>query len=410
MLPGAGHPGRGAGAVRRIVVVGGSLAGVSALEELRARGFDGDLVLVGAERHLPYTRPPLSKQALAGGVHHGQLALRAPDWYADHHITLRLGHAASSLDSRDRVVVLDDGTTVGYDGLVIATGSSPRRSPLTSALVDALELRGLDDAERLVRALRGARHLVVIGAGFIGLEAAATARGLGIEVTVVDLAASPMNRAFGSEVGQWFQRRHQEHGVRVLCSTAVEQIEESSRHTVVRLAGGETLAADALLVAVGATATTSWLAGSGLSVGDGILCEPSLGTGVPGVVAAGDVARWHNGTFGESMRIEHWTNAVEQGRHAAATLLGDPRPFNSVPFFWTDQYDVKLRCVGRPSAEDDVEILAESDRTLVAVFGRRGVVSGAVCVNAPRRLAALRQAVAERAPFLDVVAPGALAS
>ncbi|MEV6850569.1 FAD-dependent oxidoreductase [Actinoplanes sp. NPDC051411] len=390
--------------MRRIVVVGGSLAGVSALEELRARGFDGELVLVGAERHLPYTRPPLSKEALTGEVRHGPLALRESGWYDDHHVTLRLGHAATGLDSRERVVVLDDGTTVGYDGLVIATGSSPRRSALTSTLVNALELRNLDDAERLVRALRGARHLVVIGAGFIGMEAAATARGLGVEVTVVDVAASPMNRAFGSAVGQWFQRRHQEHGVRVLCSTAVERIEESSHRTLVRLAGGETLAADALLVAVGATATTAWLAGSGLPVGDGILCEPSLATEIPGVVAAGDVARWHNGTFGEPMRIEHWTNAVEQGRHAAATLLGDPRPFTSVPYFWTDQYDAKLRCVGRPSSGDDVEILAESGRTLVAVFGRGGVVSGAVCVNAPRRLAALRQAIAERAPFPDVVA------
>jgi NADPH-dependent 2,4-dienoyl-CoA reductase/sulfur reductase-like enzyme len=147
-----------------------------------------------------------------------------------------------------------------------------------------------------------------------------------------------------------------------------------------------------------------------VSVGDGILCEPDLATSVPDVVAAGDVARWHNRTFDESMRVEHWTNAVEQGRHAAATLLGERRPFESVPFFWTDQFDAKLRCVGRPGAADDVEILTENDTTLVAVYGRRGLLSGAVCVNAPRQLATLRQAVAARTPFAEVAGSGLVSS
>jgi len=396
--------------VKRIVVVGGSLAGVNALEEIRERGFSGDLVLVGAEPHHPYTRPPLSKEALADGVDHGQLALRPPGWYEENGVTLRLGHAASGLDTHRRVVLLDDGTTIAYDGLVIATGSSSRRPAQTAGVTRAHELRGVDDAERLLRTLQHSGHLVVIGAGFIGMEAAATARGLGLDVTVVDIAASPMHRAFGPEVGDWFRRRHEEHGVRILCATGVAQIEEQGPRTLVRLADGETLAADALLVAVGAAPATSWLDGSEVSVGDGILCEPDLATSVPDVVAAGDVARWHNPTFDESMRVEHWTNAVEQGRHAAATLLGERRPFESVPFFWTDQFDAKLRCVGRPGAADDVEILTENDTTLVAVYGRRGLLSGAVCVNAPRQLATLRQAVAARTPFAEVAGSGLVSS
>jgi NADPH-dependent 2,4-dienoyl-CoA reductase/sulfur reductase-like enzyme len=396
--------------VKRIVVVGGSLAGVNALEEIRERGFSGELVLVGAELYLPYTRPPLSKEALAGEVDHGQLALRPSGWYAENGVTLRLGHAASGLDTHRRVVLLDDGRTIAYDGLVIATGSSSRRPAQTAGITRAHELRGIDDAERLLRILRHSGHLVVIGAGFIGMEAAATARGLGLDVTVVDIAASPMNRAFGPGVGDWFRRRHEAHGVRVLCATGVAGIEEKGPRTLVRLADGETLTADALLVAVGATPATSWLAGSEVSLGDGILCEPDLATNVPNVVAAGDVVRWHNRTFDESMRVEHWTNAVEQGRHAAATLLGERRPFESVPFFWTDQFDAKLRCVGRPGAEDDVAILAENDTTLVAVYGRGGLLSGAVCVNAPRQLATLRQAVAARTPFPEVVGSGLVAS
>ncbi|MFF5979464.1 NAD(P)/FAD-dependent oxidoreductase [Streptomyces olindensis] len=396
--------------MKRIVVVGGSLAGVNALEEIRARGFEGDLVLVGSEPHLPYTRPPLSKEALANGIDHEQLALHAPGWYAEQGVTLRLGHAASGLDTRDRVVVLDDGTTVAYDGLVIATGSSLRRPAMTAGISTALELRGVDDAERLLAAFQNSGHLVVIGAGFIGMEAAATGRRRGLDVTVVDIAAYPMSRAFGPEVGRWFLRRHEDHGVRVLCSTGVTGLEESGHRTLVRLTDGRTLAADILLVAVGAEAATSWLSGSAVAVGDGILCEPTLATSVPDVVAAGDVARWHNRTFDESMRVEHWTNAVEQGRHAAATLLGERTPFESVPFFWTDQFDARLRCVGRPMPEDDVAILTENDSTLVAVYGRRGLLSGAVCVNAPRQLVTLRRAIAARTPFLEVLGSGLVAS
>ncbi|MET7994569.1 FAD-dependent oxidoreductase [Amycolatopsis sp. NPDC005232] len=385
--------------MKRIVVVGGSLAGVSAVDELRSRGFDGELVLAGAEPHLPYTRPPLSKEALASGVDAPQLALRDPRWYAERDVTLKLGQAATGLDVRDRLVSFADGTTLSYDGLVIATGSAIPRAVAPGTV----ELRDLDDARRLDGLLATARTVLVIGAGFIGMETAATARNRGLDVTVVDVAAAPMSRALGSHVGEWFRAKHEAHGVRILCSTGVDRFSPNGSGTRAELSTREVLSADVVLVATGARASTGWLAGSGVPVGDGVECEPTLATGVPGVVAAGDVARWHNGLFGEPMRVEHWTNAVEQGGHAAATLLGDARPFESVPYFWTDQFDAKLRCVGRPLPGDDAEVLVETESKLVVAYGREGRISGAVCVNAARQLAALRQAIAERVPFAGLV-------
>ncbi|WP_326834750.1 FAD-dependent oxidoreductase [Amycolatopsis rhabdoformis] len=385
--------------MKRIVVVGASLAGVSAVERLRARGFEGELVLAGAEPHRPYDRPPLSKEALSTGVDAARLELRDRQWYAEHDVTLKLGHAATGLDVRDRLVAFADGTTESYDGLVIATGSAIPRAVAPGTV----ELRDLDDARRLDTLFATARTVLIIGAGFIGMETAATARRRGLDVTVVDVAAAPMSRAFGATVGDWFRARHEENGVRVLCSTGVERLSPTGSGTHAELSTGEVLTADVVLVATGARPATGWLTGSGVPLGDGVECEPTLATGVPGVVAAGDVARWHNGLFGEPMRVEHWTNAVEQGGHAAATLLGDARPFESVPYFWTDQFDAKLRCVGRPGPGDDTEVLLETERQLVVAYGRGGRISGAVCVNAAKQLVSLRRAIAERAPFAGLV-------
>ncbi|GAB3580880.1 FAD/NAD(P)-binding oxidoreductase [Amycolatopsis endophytica] len=380
--------------MNRVVVVGGSLAGVNAADELRARGFEGELVLAGAERHLPYTRPPLSKAALADGLAE-DVFLRDPRWYAERDITLKLGCAATGLDTRARLVAFEDGTTEQYDGLVIATGSAVARAVLPGSV----ELRDLDDAQRLIRLLSGARSLLVVGAGFVGLETAATARGLGLDVTVVDVAQTPMSRVLGHGVGAWLQARHEERGVRVLCSTGITGLSPAGSRTRAELSTGEVLTVDVVLVATGARPATAWLGGSEVPVADGVVCEPTLAAGVPGVVAAGDVARWHNALFGETMRVEHWTNAVEQGIHAAGTLLGDARPFESVPYFWSDQFEAKLRCVGRPLPGDETEVLVDTATKLVVVYGREGLLRGAVCVNAPRKLASLRQAIAERTSF-----------
>lgn len=385
--------------MRRIVVVGGSHAGVSAAEELRRRGYDGEVMLVGGESHLPYARPPLSKEMLVDGSATA-VPLHPRDWYDERAITLRLGCHATALDSGSREVALADGSTIGYDGLVIATGATLRR--LAAVPGTALELRTVDDAQRLVAALPGLAHLVVVGAGFIGMEVAAAVRGHGIDVTVVDVAGWPMSRAFGAEVGGWFRRLHEANGVRVLCATGVERMAERGTGTRVHLTGGEVLDADAVLVGIGTVPATDWLESSGVALVDGVVCDATLATTAPAVVAAGDVARWFNPRFGESMRVEHWTNAVEQGAHAAATLLGDPHPYEPIPYLWTDQYAARTRCVGRMSADDDTVILAETDSSLVAVFGRGGRLRGAVCVNAPRELVRLRAAIAQDTPFAEV--------
>jgi len=384
------------------IVVGASLAGVSAAEELRARGYGGELVIVGAERHLPYTRPPLSKDALLDGIEPDALRLRGQGWYTDRGIDLRLGARAVALDTSHRQLRLADRTALGFEGLIIATGLAHRPVPGPLRLKHGHQLRTIDEAERLASALAEAQHLIVIGAGFIGLEAAATARLLGLQVTVIDVAAQPMSRAFGPQIGAWFARRHQVAGVRLVMSAHIIGADDSNGTTSITLSSGEVLRGDACLVGTGSVPTTDWLRGSGVAVDDGILCDSTLATNVPDVVAAGDIARWVNPQFAESMRVEHWTNAVEQGVHAAGRLLGDRTPFSSVPFFWTDQFDAKLRCVGRPSIADDIEILTENDSSLVAAFARDGRISGAVCVNAPREMATLRRAIAERTPMSEI--------
>jgi NADPH-dependent 2,4-dienoyl-CoA reductase/sulfur reductase-like enzyme len=395
--------------VNRVVVVGASLAGVSAAEELRARGFAGELTLVGSEPHPPYTRPPLSKGALLAGIEPGAHDLRDDDWYSDRGIELRLGTTASTVDTVNRQLHLGGGASaLGFDGLVIATGLKHRPLPNGLRLRHAHQLRTLDEAQRLAATLSSARHLVVIGAGFIGLETAATARLLGLDVTVIDVAPQPMSRAFGPQIGTWFAQRHEFAGVRLIMGAEILRADDTADETTVVLNRGEVIKADACLIGTGSVPATDWLRNSGIAVGDGVLCDPTLATNVEGVVAAGDITRWDNPQFGESMRIEHWTNAVEQGVHAAGRLLGERTPFSSVPFFWTDQFDAKLRCVGRPGIADEITILTQNDKSLVAVFSRGGLISGAVCVNAPRELAMLRRAIADRTAIADVTGSHAL--
>ncbi|QBI53650.1 NAD(P)/FAD-dependent oxidoreductase [Streptomonospora litoralis] len=388
--------------MRRIVVVGGSLAGVHAAEALRERGFEGDVTLISAENELPYDRPPLSKEALLRGVAMEKLGLRAPEWYTDNAVTTRLGSAAVRLDTARRAVVLDDGTRVEYDGLVIATGSRPRRLPSTENAPPVQVLRSIEDSLRLRERMRPGRHLVLIGAGFIGLEIAATARQLGLDVTVIEVGQVPLGRALGDEVGGWFRTLHERNGVEVVCTCTVETIERRGDGAVLTLSNGRVVGADIVAAGVGASPATEWLDGSGVQTANGVLCYADLSTSVPGVVAAGDVARWYNPLFDEEIRVEHWTNAVEQGRRAAHTLLGQGEAFSAVPYFWTDQYEARMRFVGRATAASEVAIKECDDDRLVALFGRDGLVRGAVCVNAPRELARYRTAIRDQVRWDDV--------
>ncbi|WP_042576640.1 NAD(P)/FAD-dependent oxidoreductase [Rhodococcus sp. MEB064] len=394
--------------MKRVVIVGASLAAVSAIEGLRDRDYSGEIHVIGAEDEPPYTRPPLSKEAMTDGrFAPGGLALREPEWYSERGVELHLGRTVTSLDTAGHEVLDDRGTSHSYDGLVIATGSAARELPAAmiapEAMGDVFTLRTIADARRIGERLERGRRLIVVGGGFVGMEVAATAAKLGVDVTVVDVAPMPMSRVFGTTIGRWFNAMHRRHGVDVRCSTSVDRIFKSGDDVVVVLNGGERLTADTVLVGIGGVPAVDWLAGSGVTVDNGVVCDPDLQTSVPGIVAAGDVASWRNDTFGDVMRVEHWTNAVEQGRHAAGRLLGDTANFTSVPYFWTDQFEAKLRFCGRADADDEIVIESQDDTSLVALFGRAGKLRGVVCVNAPRKLAHYRSAIGDPQFWTDVV-------
>jgi NADPH-dependent 2,4-dienoyl-CoA reductase/sulfur reductase-like enzyme len=404
--------------MEHVVVVGASLAGLRAAETLRQSGFDGGITMIGAEAHLPYDRPPLSKKLLAGEWEPERISLRKPEAFAESNLMWRLGVAATGLDTVAQRVHLADGTTEGYDALVIATGAAPIRLPGQPRAAGIHELRTLDDALGLRAELRPGARVVVIGAGFIGLEAAATARTAGCEVTVLEGLPAPLMRGLGPEMGRVIAAVHERHGVVVRCDVRVHSIEidESGLEVSgVRLEGGEVLPADVVLVGIGVRPATSWLESAhGIEVRDGVVCDATLAVGPPGVVAAGDLVRWPNRAFGdpdigEEMRVEHWTNAAEQGAAAARTLLAwaageEPAPYEAIPYFWSDQFDARIQFMGRASGDDDVEVAYGSvhDARFVALYSRHGVVRGALGVSSPRVLMPLRALLVQRASLDDV--------
>ncbi|MCD7445566.1 FAD-dependent oxidoreductase [Streptomyces lincolnensis] len=385
--------------MRRIVVVGASAAGLAAVETLRREGYDGTLTLVGDEPLAPYDRPPLSKQILAGEWEPDRLALRADDALAALDLDLRLGVAATGLEPAGRTVELADGSVLPYDGLIVATGVRSRRLPGGGAHV----LRGLDDALALRDRLAPGRRLVVVGAGFLGAEAAAVAWRLGCEVTLLEPAPVPLAHAVGTEVGEVLTSAHRERGVDLRCGVGVTEVAGDG----VRLADGERIAADEVLVAVGSVPNTEWLVGSGLAVGDGVVCDEYCAA-ARNVYAAGDVARWYNPLFGTAMRIEHRTHAAEQGMAAARNLLapGAGRPFAPVPYFWSDQYDMKIQAYGRLRGHDEVAVVDGdlAERRFVAVYRTGDRVTGALAVGMPPKVVRQwRQAIAARAAWHDAV-------
>ncbi|MFE3037806.1 NAD(P)/FAD-dependent oxidoreductase [Streptomyces canus] len=386
--------------MRRIVVVGASAAGLAAAETLRREGYDGTLTLVGEEPLAPYDRPPLSKQILAGKWEPDRLALRTPDALAALDLDLRLGVAATGLDLTGRTVELADGSALPYDGLIMATGVRPRRLPGEGAHV----LRGLDDALALRARLTPGRRLVVVGAGFLGAEAAAVAWQLGVHVTLLEPAPVPLAHAIGTEVGQILTQAHLDRGVNLRCGVTVTDVTENG----VRLADASEIEADEVLVAVGSLPNTEWLAGSGLTVGDGVVCDEYC-EAASNVYAAGDVARWYNPLFGTSMRIEHRTTATEQGMAAARNLLATPearKPFAPVPYFWSDQYDMKIQAYGYLRGHDEVAVVEGelTVRRFVTAYRTGDRVTGALAVGMPpKAIRQWRQAIARGAAWDDTV-------
>jgi len=329
------------------VIVGASLAGAKAAETLREEGFDGGVVLVGSEGERPYERPPLSKDYLRGEAGRDKLFVHPAGFYADRDIELRLGRTAVSLALGARELALDDGTRFGYDRLLLATGAEPRRLALPGAELDGvLYLRSIEDSDALHGRLEAGGSVVVVGAGWIGAEVAASARQRGLDVTVVDPLGVPLERVLGSEVGAIYRDVHTDHEVRMLMRTGVEAFEGDGRVERVRTSDGRALDCDFVVVGVGVEPRTRLAAEAGIAVTDGVSVDAYLRTSAEDVFAAGDVASAQHPFFGEQIRVEHWANALNQGPAAARNMLAQELPYERLPYFFSDQYDVGMEYSG----------------------------------------------------------------
>lgn len=378
--------------MQTVVIVGASLAGVRAAETLRMSGFSDRIVLVGNEPHMPYDRPPLSKKFLAGEWDADRVALRKPEMFEELKAEWLLGRTATSLDTSAHTVILDNSDTLSYDGLIVATGGLARRLPAQPDLAGIHVLRTLDDATNLRAELNG--NVVVIGAGFIGLEAAATARATGCQVTVLEGFEAPLMRGLGAEMGQAIGEVHRRHGVEIRCNVRVDGFEGNARVTGVRLADGEVVPADVVIVGIGVAPATTWLESSGLTLRDGVVCDEFLCAGPDTVFAAGDVARWPNALFTHiepDMRVEHWTTAAEEGQAAATNLLArlrgeEPQPFVTVPFFWSDQFEARIQFLGRATATSQVDVVAgdPAEGKWCAIYSEGDRLTGVLGVSMPK--------------------------
>jgi NADPH-dependent 2,4-dienoyl-CoA reductase/sulfur reductase-like enzyme len=382
--------------MKAVAVVGASLAGLSTVRALRAEGYDGSITVIGAERHEPYDRPPLSKEFLKGSLEIDALALGSSEEYQDLDTRWLLGRTVVRLDPRFRSLGLDDGQELRTDAVVIATGATPRTLPGSTGPRGIHTLRTLDDAVALrADLIEGRPRVVVIGAGFIGAEVASSAHALGLDVTVVEALEVPLERALGREMGRVCAALHTDHGVRLLCGVGVSGFTGTDRVTGVRLTDGRLLPADVVLVGVGVAPNTGWLADSGVAVDDGVLCDAGCATSVPNVVAVGDVASVPHAFTSRRSRIEHWTHATEQPLTAVRTLLsGASAPPSAVPpYFWSDQYTARIQLAGHVGPDDRPQVV-EGDldsRSFVAVYKRDGHEVAVLAVNQPKLFTRLRR-------------------
>jgi 3-phenylpropionate/trans-cinnamate dioxygenase ferredoxin reductase subunit len=364
----------------QVVIVGGGLGGLRTVESLRRKGFDGRIVLIGAEQESPYDRPPLSKSFLEGDA--------PPSWLRDDVDSLgmqfRTGRRAVELDPVHSRIGLDDGSTVDYDHLVIATGSEPvlpagwRRPDRVQAL------RTLDDARALRSALCGVDRLTIVGAGFIGCEVAATARRMGLEVTLLESAPGPLWHAVGAEVSARVTQLHESHGVELRCGALVEDLEQSDRKVRLTVAG-EALDADHVLIALGARPQLDWLSRAGLVVDAGVVCDPGGRTSLAQVYAVGDVAQWDHPLLDAPRRVEHWTSTADQADVVASNILGIERQLTTAPYFWSDQYETKIQAMGFLTGTSTVD-LVDTASGCVALYSNDTRLTGVVGLSAPRHV------------------------
>ena len=391
--------------MRSLVVVGASLAGLRAVEAARHCGFDGNITLIGAETHLPYDRPPLSKKFLDAGGSGTHLPFRDEAHMRDAlNVTLRLGAPATALDTDRRVVSVGD-DDIAFDALVLATGAHARSLPGAEHLRGVHALRSVDDAQAIRRALDAGARTVVIGAGFIGSEIASAAAKRGLNVTVVEALATPLVRAIGDLMGPAVAGLHERNGTRLLCGTSVDSLLGDDTVTAVRLADGTELPADLVVVGIGTVPATDWLKGSGLTLDNGIVCDENLCTGIAGIYAAGDVARWRNPLFDSLQRLEHWTSAAEQGGVAARNAL-DPanaKPYSTVPYFWSDWYGHRIQFVGITAADEVRVVDGDIDGygRWVALYRKGDRLVGALTLDGQAVIMKYRGLILQRASWQD---------
>ena len=380
-----------------VVIIGAGQTAAQAVTTLRAKGFDGPIVVFGDEPHPPYQRPPLSKAFLSGEMSADRLELKGTHFYEQHNVELRLGTRVVRLDPRERKVELSGGASVAYDSVLIATGARARRVPIPGAELQGVHfIRGIDDAGRLREALRPGVRLVIVGGGYIGLEVAAKARQLGTAVTVVESQQRVLARCVATPISEFLTAQHRAEGVEILIGAGVEAIEGGASAQAVRLADGRRLDADAVLIAVGAVPNRELATEAGIAATNGIPVDVATRAAAPGVYAAGDVALFPSARYGQLVRLESVQNAIDQAKAAAASMLGEPTDYDPVPWFWSDQYDLKLQIAGLSNGHDRTELDGNlEERRFSLRYFRDGRLIAVDSINDPRSHMLARRALAE---------------
>ena len=385
-----------------VVIVGGGLGAVRVAEELRREGYAGPVTIVGDEARLPYDRPPLTKAVLRGDADDSTLEPR--EFYDQHRIALRLGSAACGVDTAARTVTLTDGSVLGYHRLVIATGLVPRRIPGFAGLAGIGVVRSHDDSLALRRRAATARRAVVVGAGFVGCEVAASLRTLGVDVVLVEPQPTPLASVLGEQVGGLVARLHRDNGVEVRTGVGAAAVRGSDRVDTVVLTDGTEVPADLVVVGIGSRPAVEWLAGSGIEIGDGIVCDQVGRTSAADVWALGDVAFWHRPTR-RRVRVEHWSNVITQVRALVPAML-DHDALSDVavpPYIWSDQYDLKIQCLGEPEPTDTVHLVHDDGHKFLAYYERDGVLVGVAGAGMKGRVMASRPRIAAGAPISELL-------
>lgn len=370
------------------VIVGAGLAGGGAAATLREEGFDGRLVLIGAEPQPPYERPPLSKEYLRGESSFEQVLFQPLDFYAENDIETRFGVRVTRVDAAEKVLELDHGERVAYDAFLVATGGQNRRIPIPGIDLEGIYgLRTMADSDRIRAEISPGRKAVVVGMGFIGLEVTASLRQSGVEVAVVDRNAVPLRRVLGEEIGRVVREIHRDHGVSMIFEDEVAAFEGTQRVERVTTQRGHRIECDFVVVGLGIEPAAELLAGTGVRIDNGVLVDEYLRTGVEGIYAAGDVANHYHPVFNRHIRVEHWQNALKQGPAAARNMLGGTEPYDEIPWFWSDQYEHNLQYAGFHTEWDELVVRGSTEeRNFVAFYRKDGRVLAAVAINGGRDL------------------------